>query len=314
MRIVITGGAGFIGCNFIRYELSHYIDDIICIDSLTYAGSLDNLKDVKDNPKFTFVKADITDKETINSIFKEYKPDIVINFAAESHVDNSIQNPDLFTKTNVLGTQVLMDACLKYGVKRFHQVSTDEVYGDLPLGSKDFFTESSTLKPSSPYAASKASADLMVLAYVRTYGLNATITRSSNNYGPYQHSEKFIPVVIDAIQNKKDIPVYGDGSNIRNWIYVEDNCIAIDLVVRKGEKANIYNICSDTDFSNLDLINAISKTMNKDAKIKFVQDRKGHDLRYSMLKDKIGNELNWFPKFSFDEGMQKTVSWYLEKI
>ena len=314
MRIVITGGAGFIGCNFIRYELSHYIDDIICIDSLTYAGSLDNLKDVKDNPKFTFVKADITDKETIDSIFKEYKPDIVINFAAESHVDNSIQNPDLFTKTNVLGTQVLMDACLKYGVKRFHQVSTDEVYGYLPLGSKDFFTESSTLKPSSPYAASKASADLMVLAYVRTYGLNATITRSSNNYGPYQHSEKFIPVVIDAIQNKKDIPVYGDGSNIRNWIYVEDNCIAIDLVVRKGEKANIYNICSDTDFSNLDLINAISKTMNKDAKIKFVQDRKGHDLRYSMLKDKIGNELNWFPKFSFDEGMQKTVSWYLEKM
>lgn len=314
MRIVITGGAGFIGCNFIRYELSHYIDDIICIDSLTYAGSLDNLKDVKDNPKFTFVKADITDKETINSIFEEYKPDIVINFAAESHVDNSIQNPDLFTKTNVLGTQVLMDACLKYGVKRFHQVSTDEVYGDLPLGSKDFFTESSTLKPSSPYAASKASADLMVLAYVRTYGLNATITRSSNNYGPYQHSEKFIPVVIDAIQNKKDIPVYGDGSNIRNWIYVEDNCIAIDLVVRKGKIANIYNICSDTDLSNLDLINVISKTMNIDAKIKFVQDRKGHDLRYSMLKDRIGNELNWFPKFSFDEGIQKTVSWYLEKI
>lgn len=314
MRIVITGGAGFIGCNFIRYELSHYVDDIICIDSLTYAGSLDNLKDVKDNPKFTFVKADITDKETIDSIFKEYKPDIVINFAAESHVDNSIQNPDLFTKINVLGTQVLMDACLKYGVKRFHQVSTDEVYGDLPLDTKDFFTESSPLKPSSPYAASKASADLMVLAYVRTYGLNATITRSSNNYGPYQHSEKFIPVVINAIKNKKDIPVYGDGSNIRNWIYVADNCIAIDLVVRKGERANIYNICSDTELSNLDLINIISKTMNMDAKIKFVQDRKGHDLRYSMLKDKIGNELNWFPKFSFDEDIRKTVSWYLEKI
>ena len=314
MRIVITGGAGFIGCNFIRYELSHYVDDIICIDSLTYAGSLDNLKDVKDNPKFTFVKADITDKETIDSIFKEYKPDIVINFAAESHVDNSIQNPDLFTKINVLGTQVLMDACLKYGVKRFHQVSTDEVYGDLPLDTKDFFTESSPLKPSSPYAASKASADLMVLAYVRTYGLNATITRSSNNYGPYQHSEKFIPVVINAIKNKKDIPVYGDGSNIRNWIYVEDNCIAIDLVVRKGKIANIYNICSDTELSNLELINIISKNMNMDAKIKFVQDRKGHDLRYSMLKDKIGNELNWFPKFSFDEDIRKTVSWYLEKI
>ena len=314
MRIVITGGAGFIGCNFIRYELSHYVDDIICIDSLTYAGSLDNLKDVKDNPKFTFVKADITDKETIDSIFKEYKPDIVINFAAESHVDNSIQNPDLFTKINVLGTQVLMDACLKYGVKRFHQVSTDEVYGDLPLDTKDFFTESSPLKPSSPYAASKASADLMVLAYVRTYGLNATITRSSNNYGPYQHSEKFIPVVINAIKNKKDIPVYGDGSNIRNWIYVADNCIAIDLVVRKGERANIYNICSDTELSNLELINIISKNMNMDAKIKFVQDRKGHDLRYSMLKDKIGNELNWFPKFSFDEDIRKTVSWYLEKI
>ena len=314
MRIVVTGGAGFIGCNFIRYELSHYTDDIICIDSLTYAGSLDNLKDVKNNPKFTFVKVDITDKETIDSIFKEYKPDIVINFAAESHVDNSINNPDLFTKTNVLGTQILMDACLKYGVKRFHQVSTDEVYGDLPLDTKDFFTESSPLKPSSPYAASKASADLMVLAYVRTYGLNATITRSSNNYGPYQHSEKFIPVVINAIKNKKDIPVYGDGSNIRNWIYVEDNCIAIDLVVRKGERANIYNICSDTELSNLDLINIISKTMNMDAKIKFVQDRKGHDISYYMLKDKIGNELNWFPKYSFDEGIQKTVSWYLEKI
>ena len=314
MRIVVTGGAGFIGCNFIRYELSHYTDDFICIDSLTYAGSLDNVKNVKDNPKFTFVKADITDKKTIDSIFKEYKPDIVINFAAESHVDNSINNPDLFTKTNVLGTQILMDVCLKYGVKRFHQVSTDEVYGDLPLDTKDFFTESSPLKPSSPYAASKASADLMVLAYVRTYGLNATITRSSNNYGPYQHSEKFIPVVIDAIKNKKDIPVYGEGSNIRNWIYVEDNCIAIDLVVRKGEKANIYNICSDTELSNLELINIISKTMNIEAKIKFVQDRKGHDLSYFMLKDKIGNELNWFPKYSFDEGIQKTVSWYLEKI
>ena len=314
MRIVITGGAGFIGCNFIRYELSHYVDDIICIDSLTYAGSLDNLKDVKDNPKFTFVKADITDKETIDSIFKEYKPDIVINFAAESHVDNSIQNPDLFTKTNVLGTQVLMDACLKYGVIRFHQVSTDEVYGDLPLGSKDFFTESSTLKPSSPYAASKASADLMVLAYVRTYGLNATITRSSNNYGPYQHIEKFIPTIINAIRNNQDVPVYGDGKNIRNWIYVEDNCIAIDLIVRQGKNGNIYNICSAIELTNLDVVKAIASVMNKDAKIKFVQDRKGHDLRYPMVRDKIANELNWFENNTFMGGLKKTIFWYLQKM
>lgn len=314
MRIVITGGAGFIGCNFIRYELSHYNDDIICIDSLTYAGSLDNLKDVKDNPKFTFVKADITDKETIDSIFKEYKPDIVINFAAESHVDNSINHPDLFTKTNVLGTQVLMDACLKYGIKRFHQVSTDEVYGDLPLDTKEYFDESSPLKPSSPYAASKASADLLVLAYVRTYGLDATITRSSNNYGPYQHNEKFIPTVINAIQNNKEVPVYGNGQNIRNWIYVEDNCIAIDLVVRKGKIGNIYNICSAIELNNLDLVKAIADVMSKEANIKFVQDRKGHDLRYSMYRDKISYELNWYEKHKFIESLKKTITWYLEKI
>ena len=310
MSIVITGGAGFIGCNFIKYELSHYDDNIICIDSLTYAGSLDNLKKELKNPRFTFIQADITDKKTIDKIFKENDIDIVINFAAESHVDNSIKNPDIFTKTNILGTQILMDACLKYGVKRFHQVSTDEVYGDLELKVKDRFVETSPLKPSSPYAASKASADLLVLSYARTYGLDITISRSSNNFGPYQYSEKFIPVVINAINNDEEIPVYGSGKNMRDWIYVDDNCRAIDKIVRCGEIGEIYNICSCFEISNLELVKTISKLLNKKAKIKYVEDRKGHDMKYSMSYEKIVKELNWLPKHSFLDGLRKTIAWY----
>ncbi len=275
MRILVTGGAGFIGCNFIRYEIANYDDTIICVDSLTYAGSLNNLKDVADNKNFKFIKADITDEQAIDDIFKEYNPDIVVNFAAESHVDNSINNPNIFTKTNIFGTQVLMNACLKYKVKRFHQVSTDEVYGDLPLNSEKWCIESAHIKPSSPYAVSKAAADLLALSYKRTYGLPITISRSSNNYGPYQNKEKLVPNAINCLLTGKKIPLYGNGLNKREWIHVDDNCKAIDLIVRKGREGEIYNISTNEEKTNLQVARAILAKMEMgEENIEFVEDRR----------------------------------------
>ena len=313
MRILVTGGAGFIGCNFIRYEIANYDDTIICVDSLTYAGSLNNLKDVADNKNFKFIKADITDEQAIDDIFKEYNPDIVVNFAAESHVDNSINNPNIFTKTNIFGTQVLMNACLKYNVKRFHQVSTDEVYGDLPLNSEKWCIESAHIKPSSPYAVSKASADLLALSYKRTYGLPITISRSSNNYGPYQNKEKLIPNAINCLLTGKKIPLYGNGLNKREWIHVDDNCKAIDLIVRKGRVGEIYNISTNDEKTNLQVARAILSKMNMgEENIEFVADRKGHDLKYSMSSNKLKQELGWKQEINFKEGLNNTIAWYLE--
>ena len=313
MRILVTGGAGFIGCNFIRYEIANYDDTIICVDSLTYAGSLNNLKDVADNKNFKFIKADITDEQAMDDIFKEYNPDIVVNFAAESHVDNSINNPNIFTKTNIFGTQVLMNACLKYNVKRFHQVSTDEVYGDLPLNSEKWCIESAHIKPSSPYAVSKASADLLALSYKRTYGLPITISRSSNNYGPYQNKEKLIPNAINCLLTGKKIPLYGNGLNKREWIHVDDNCKAIDLIVRKGRVGEIYNISTNDEKTNLQVARAILSKMNMgEENIEFVADRKGHDLKYSMSSNKLKQELGWKQEINFKEGLNNTIAWYLE--
>ena len=313
MRILVTGGAGFIGCNFIRYEIANYDDTIICVDSLTYAGSLNNLKDVADSKNFKFIKADITDEQAIDDIFKEYNPDIVVNFAAESHVDNSINNPNIFTKTNIFGTQVLMNACLKYKVKRFHQVSTDEVYGDLPLNSEKWCIESAHIKPSSPYAVSKAAADLLALSYKRTYGLPITISRSSNNYGPYQNKEKLVPNAINCLLTGKKIPLYGNGLNKREWIHVDDNCKAIDLIVRKGREGEIYNISTNEEKTNLQVARAILAKMEMgEENIEFVEDRKGHDLKYSMSSNKLKQELGWKQEISFREGLISTIDWYLE--
>ena len=313
MRILVTGGAGFIGCNFIRSEIANYDDTIICVDSLTYAGSLNNLKDVADNKNFKFIKADITDEQAIDDIFKEYNPDIVVNFAAESHVDNSINNPNIFTKTNIFGTQVLMNACLKYKVKRFHQVSTDEVYGDLPLNSEKWCIESAHIKPSSPYAVSKAAADLLALSYKRTYGLPITISRSSNNYGPYQNKEKLVPNAINCLLTGKKIPLYGNGLNKREWIHVDDNCKAIDLIVRKGREGEIYNISTNEEKTNLQVARAILAKMEMgEENIEFVEDRKGHDLKYSMSSNKLKQELGWKQEISFREGLISTIDWYLE--
>ena len=313
MRILVTGGAGFIGCNFIRYEIANYDDTIICVDSLTYAGSLNNLKNVADNKNFKFIKADITDEQAIDDIFKEYNPDIVVNFAAESHVDNSINNPNIFTKTNIFGTQVLMNACLKYKVKRFHQVSTDEVYGDLPLNSEKWCIESAHIKPSSPYAVSKAAADLLALSYKRTYGLPITISRSSNNYGPYQNKEKLVPNAINCLLTGKKIPLYGNGLNKREWIHVDDNCKAIDLIVRKGREGEIYNISTNDEKTNLQVARAILAKMEMgEENIEFVEDRKGHDLKYSMSSNKLKQELGWKQEISFREGLISTIDWYLE--
>ena len=313
MRILVTGGAGFIGCNFIRYEIANYDDTIICVDSLTYAGSLNNLKDVADNKNFKFIKADITDEQAIDDIFKEYNPDIVVNFAAESHVDNSINNPNIFTKTNIFGTQALMNACLKYKVKRFHQVSTDEVYGDLPLNSEKWCIESAHIKPSSPYAVSKAAADLLALSYKRTYGLPITISRSSNNYGPYQNKEKLVPNAINCLLTGKKIPLYGNGLNKREWIHVDDNCKAIDLIVRKGREGEIYNISTNEEKTNLQVARAILAKMEMgEENIEFVEDRKGHDLKYSMSSNKLKQELGWKQEISFREGLISTIDWYLE--
>lgn len=314
MTILIAGGAGFIGSNFIYYILQKYPDyRVICLDKLTYAGNLSTLKNALAKENFRFVQADICDKTAVDKIFAEERPNFVINFAAESHVDRSIRTPDVFLKTNVLGVGVLMDACLKYGVLRFHQISTDEVYGDLPLDNPDLrFTENSPLNPSSPYSASKAAADLLVLSYIKTYGLNVSISRSSNNYGPYQFPEKLIPLMIINAINDKPLPVYGDGKNVRDWIYVTDHCEAIDLIVHSDKSGEIYNIGANNEMSNINLVKLICKELNKpQSLINYVEDRKGHDRRYAVYSSKLKKELGWEAKTDFLSGFKDTVDWYV---
>lgn len=315
MNIIVTGGAGFIGGNFVHMMVNTYPDDhIICVDALTYAGNLETLETIKDKKNFTFVKADIADRNAVYDIFEKYNPDVVINFAAESHVDRSIENPEIFLWTNVIGTAVLMDACRKYGIQRFHQVSTDEVYGDLPLDRPDlFFTEETPIHTSSPYSSSKASADLLVLAYYRTYGLPVTISRCSNNYGPYHFPEKLIPLMITNALENKQLPVYGKGENVRDWLYVEDHCEAIDLIVRKGRVGEVYNIGGHNERTNLSVVKGILSILGKDESlIEYVTDRPGHDLRYAIDPTKINKELGWLPKTPFEEGIKKTVQWYID--
>ena len=315
MTILVTGGAGFIGTNFVYYQLQHHPEDrVVCLDALTYAGNLENLTEALKNPRFRFVKGDIADREAVNALFEEEKPDIVVNFAAESHVDRSITQPELFLRTNIMGTQVLMDACRKYGVQRYHQVSTDEVYGDLPLDRPDlFFTEDTPIHTSSPYSASKASADLLVLAYYRTFHLPVSITRCSNNYGPYHFPEKLIPLMITRALNDQSLPVYGKGENIRDWLYVEDHCAAIDLVMRKGREGEVYNVGGHNERTNLEVVKTVLRELGKpESLITFVTDRPGHDRRYAIDPSKIHAELGWLPRTSFDDGIRQTVRWYLD--
>ena len=315
MTIIVTGGAGFIGSNFVFHMLNKYPDyRIVCLDCLTYAGNLSTLEPVMDNPNFRFVKESITDREAVYKLFEEEKPDMVVNFAAESHVDRSIENPEVFLDTNIKGTAVLMDACRKYGIKRYHQVSTDEVYGDLPLDRPDlFFTEETPIHTSSPYSSSKAGADLLVLAYHRTYGLPVTISRCSNNYGPYHFPEKLIPLMIANALNDKPLPVYGEGLNVRDWLYVEDHCKAIDLIIHNGRVGEVYNVGGHNEKTNIEIVKIICKELGKpESLITHVADRKGHDMRYAIDPTKIHNELGWLPETKFEDGIKKTIKWYLE--
>lgn len=316
MKYLVTGGAGFIGINFIKYILERYVDcEIVCVDKLTYAANVKEIKMMHNAGLVKLYIADICDEKAINGIFEAQKPDVVINFAAESHVDRSIENPQLFLQTNVLGTSILLNACLKYGNIRFHQISTDEVYGDLPLEEKNLnFTESSPLKPSSPYSASKASADLLVLSYARTYGMYVTVSRSSNNYGEYQHSEKLIPTVICNAQEGNAVPVYGDGENIRDWLYVKDHCKAIDLIVQKGRKGEIYNVGGNCEMSNIELVKHILDSLKKShSLIEFVKDRPGHDKHYAVDFSKLTDELDWTPKTDINEGIERTIVYFTKE-
>ena len=314
MKMLITGGAGFIGSNFIFYMLQTHPDyELICLDKLTYAGNLKTLEPVMEQANFKFVKADIADRQAVFDLFAAEKPNVVVNFAAESHVDRSIENPRVFMQTNVIGTQVLLDACRQFGVERYHQVSTDEVYGDLPLDRPDlFFTESTPLHTSSPYSASKASADLLCNAYQRTYNLPITISRCSNNYGPYQFPEKLIPLMIANALADKPLPVYGEGLNVRDWLYVEDHCRAIDLILQNGEVGQVYNIGGHNEMRNIDIVKLILKALDKpESLITFVTDRKGHDMRYAIDPTFIHDKLGWLPETKFADGIQKTIDWYL---
>lgn len=314
MKIIVTGGAGFIGGNFVHYMVNNYPEDmIINLDLLTYAGNLETLKPVENAKNYKFVKGDIADREFIFKLFETEKPDMVVNFAAESHVDRSITDPEIFVKTNVMGTTTLLDACRTFGIKRYHQVSTDEVYGDLPLDRPDlFFTEETGLHTSSPYSSAKASADLFVLAYHRTYGLPVTVSRCSNNYGPYHFPEKLIPLIISRALNNEELPVYGKGENIRDWLYVTDHCKAIDLIIRKGRVGEVYNIGGHNERTNLEVVKTILKVLDKpESLIKFVTDRPGHDRRYAIDPTKIETELGWKPEYTFDTGIVKTIEWYL---
>lgn len=315
MNIIVTGGAGFIGSNFIFHMLEKYPEyKVICVDSLTYAGNLSTLEKIKDNDNFEFYQLDISNRKGVYDLFEKTSPDIVVNFAAESHVDRSIEDPEIFVTTNITGTVVLMDACRKYGIKRFHQVSTDEVYGDLPLNRPDLlFTETTPITTSSPYSSSKAAADLFVEAYHRTYGLPITISRCSNNYGPYHFPEKLIPLMIINALNDNDLPVYGDGKNVRDWLYVTDHCEAIDLIIHEGTVGEVYNVGGHNEMANIDIVKLICNVLDKpESLIKYVTDRKGHDRRYAIDPTKIHAELGWLPKTSFEKGIQKTIQWYLD--
>ena len=314
MTVIVTGGAGFIGSNFIYHMLAAHPDyRIVCIDCLTYAGNMSTLADAMKNKNFRFYKTDICDREAVYNIFETENPDIVVNFAAESHVDRSIENPDVFLRTNILGTGVMMDACRKFGIKRYHQVSTDEVYGDLPLDRPDLlFTEDTPLHTSSPYSSSKAGADLLVLAYHRTYGLPVTVSRCSNNYGPYHFPEKLIPLMIVNCLHDRPLPVYGTGENVRDWLYVEDHCRAIDLIIHNGRVGEVYNVGGHNEMRNIDIVKLILKNLGKpESLIKYVADRKGHDMRYAIDPTKIKNELGWEPETKFADGIRKTIDWYL---
>lgn len=315
MKILVTGGAGFIGCNFVYYMLEKYPDyEIVCLDALTYAGNLKSLDKAMENPNFKFVKGSIADKEFVDGLFAQEQFDVVVNFAAESHVDRSIENPFIFLETNIMGTACLLEASKKYGVKRFHQVSTDEVYGDLPLDRPDlFFTEDTPIHTSSPYSSSKASADLLTLAFHRTYGLPVTISRCSNNYGPYQFPEKLIPLMIVRAQENQSLPVYGEGLNVRDWLYVEDHCKAIDMIIHNGRVGEVYNVGGHNEKQNIEVVKTLLKALDKpESLITYVKDRAGHDLRYAIDPTKISNELGWLPETKFDDGMAKTIQWYLD--
>ena len=315
MKVLVTGGAGFIGGNFVHHMVNKYPDyQIVNLDLLTYAGNLETLKPVEDKPNYKFVKGDIADEAFIMDLFEKEKFDVVVNFAAESHVDRSIEDPGIFVQTNVMGTRVLLDASRKFGVKRYHQVSTDEVYGDLPLDRPDlFFTENTPIHTSSPYSASKASADLFVLAYHRTFGTPVTVSRCSNNYGPYHFPEKLIPLMIINALHDKPLPVYGDGLNVRDWLYVEDHCRAIDLILQKGKVGEIYNVGGHNEMRNIGIVKLICQELGKpESLISYVKDRKGHDRRYAIDPTKIHNELGWLPETKFADGIKKTIKWYLE--
>ena len=321
MKIIVTGGAGFIGGNFVHYMINKYPDyEIICLDKLTYAGNLETLEPVMDKKGFKFVKGDIADREFVYKLFEDEKPDIVVNFAAESHVDRSITDPGIFLQTNIIGTGVLLDACRIYGIQRYHQVSTDEVYGDLPLDRPDlFFTETTPLHTSSPYSASKASADLLVLAYHRTFKIPVTISRCSNNYGPYHFPEKLIPLMIANCLNDKPLPVYGKGENVRDWLYVEDHCRAIDMIIHNGRVGEVYNVGGHNERTNIQIVKTVIEYLNENVDkeitetlIKYVEDRKGHDRRYGIDPTKIKEELGWYPETTFEVGIKKTIQWYLD--
>lgn len=315
MKILVTGGAGFIGANFVYFQLqNHPEDQIVCVDALTYAGNLETLAEAMKNPQFKFVKADIADRAAMDELFAAETFDVVVNFAAESHVDRSIENPEIFLKTNIMGTQVLMDCSRKYQVSRYHQVSTDEVYGDLPLDRPDlFFTEETPIHTSSPYSASKASADLLVQAYHRTFKLPVTISRCSNNYGPFHFPEKLIPLMIARALADQSLPVYGKGENVRDWLYVEDHCSAIDLIIRKGRVGEVYNIGGHNERTNLEVVQTILRELGKpESLINYVTDRPGHDQRYAIDPAKISSELGWTPATKFDDGIKKTIQWYLD--
>lgn len=315
MKILVTGGAGFIGGNFVHYMVDKYPNDIIVnLDLLTYAGNLETCALVEGKSNYKFVKGDIADRQFIFDLFEKEKFDVVVNFAAESHVDRSIENPEIFVNTNVLGTVVLLDACNKYGIQRYHQVSTDEVYGDLPLDRPDlFFTEETPLHTSSPYSSSKASADLFVLSYHRTFKLPVTISRCSNNYGPYHFPEKLIPLIISRALNDESLPVYGKGENVRDWLHVYDHCTAIDLIIRNGVVGEVYNVGGHNERTNLEVVKTVLNELNKpESLISFVTDRKGHDLRYAIDPKKLENELGWKPKYNFDTGIKQTIQWYLD--
>lgn len=312
MNILVAGGAGFIGCNFIKYMLGKYLDyKIINYDLLTYAGNLGNIQELQNHPNYHFVNGDINNSKLLEYVFELYKVDVVVNFAAESHVDRSIAEPSIFVKTNVLGTQTLLQISKDYKIKKYIQISTDEVYGS--LGAEGYFTEETPIAPNSPYSASKAAADMIVLSYFKTYGMNVNITRCSNNYGPYQFPEKLIPLIITNALLKKDLPVYGDGKNIRDWIYVTDHCSAVDLVIHNGKPGEVYNIGSENERINIEIVETIVKKLGvTENLIKFVDDRLGHDRRYSINPHKIMNELGWMPEYSFDKGLDRTIHWYME--